>query len=208
MFLLQISPSNDIIILTELKSAEQGRKKMIKEIVLNDRKIQYNLQYKKVKNINLRIKADKTVNVSANLFVSQKAIEKFLLSKSDFIIKALEKEKTLVKKQYFTEDEICDVILKLCKSVYPYFEEKGIKYPLIKFRKMVSQWGNCNFVKGVLTFNTALMYAPPECIEYVVMHEFTHFIVKNHSKSFYEELSKICPQWKSRKKELSEIFIR
>ena len=50
---------------------------MIKEIELNGRKIKYNLEYKKVKNINLRIKQDGSVMLSANRLVSQKQIEEF-----------------------------------------------------------------------------------------------------------------------------------
>ena len=59
---------------------------MIKEINLKDRTIKYNLQYKKVKNINLRIKSDGTVNVSANKNVPQKIIDDFMNSKADFIL--------------------------------------------------------------------------------------------------------------------------
>ena len=66
---------------------------MIKEINLCGKKVTYNLQYKRVKNINLRIKSDCTLNVSASPFVSQKVIEEFLLSKSEWIIRCLEKYK-------------------------------------------------------------------------------------------------------------------
>lgn len=184
---------------------------MIKEIFLNGTKIQYELQYKKVKNINLRIKPDGTVHVSANKRVSQKIIEDFVLSKAEFIQKALEKyenTRTQTQKHYFSEDEIRGVIINLCEKVYPHFEKRGIKYPQIKFRKMVSRWGSCHLAKGILTFNTNLMYAPTECIEYVVAHEFTHFLQANHSSKFYEELEKFCPDWKARRKRLKEILIR
>jgi len=73
---------------------------------------------------------------------------------------------------------------------------------------MVSCWGSCNPKKGVLTFNTYLMYAPPECIKYVVLHEFTHFLQANHSKKFYGELEKVSPQWRECKEQLREINIR
>ena len=83
-----------------------------------------------------------------------------------------------------------------------------IKYPEIKFRKMVSQWGNCRKEKGILTFNTNLIYAPYECIKYVILHEFTHLLQPNHSSAFYNELAKICPDWKMHRKKLSEISLR
>ena len=64
---------------------------MIKTIFLKDRYIKYELTRKNVKNINLRIKSDCNICVSANYFVSEKAVNNFLFKKADLIIKALEK---------------------------------------------------------------------------------------------------------------------
>ena len=180
-------------------------------LYINENKfISYNLTYKKVRNINLRIKPDGSIHVSANKRVSQRVIEGFIISKADFIFKALkmyENRTEQPQKQYFTENEIPDIILRLCEKAYPYYEKIGIKYPQIKFRKMVSRWGSCHPTKGILTFNTNLMYAPYECIEYVVWHEFTHFLQANHSSEFYKELSKVFPDWKVWRKKLKEINI-
>lgn len=70
---------------------------MIKEIILKDRRIEYELQIKAVKNINLRIKADRTVFVSASPSVSEKTLEEFLVSKSDYILNALEYYEDIAK---------------------------------------------------------------------------------------------------------------
>ena len=184
---------------------------MIKKITISGKEIEYSLERKSVKNINLRIKSDGSVFVSANRFVSVGTIEKFLVSKGDFIINAVDKfenaEKTPLT-QYFTEKEIRAVIIELCEKSYPYFSERGIAFPTIKFRKMVSQWGNCRSREGILTFNTNLIYAPIECIEYVVLHEFTHFIEANHSARFYAELEKVCPDWKERRNFMKNIKLR
>lgn len=184
---------------------------MNRVIEVNNTKIQYDLQYKKVKNINLRIKADGSACVSANRKVSQSVIDEFVISKADFIIRAitkLQEKSNLPRIQYHTETEVKELITQLCEKVYPYYTAKGIKYPQIKFRKMVSQWGNCYPQKGILTFNTNLMYAPTVCIEYVVYHELTHFLVANHSAKFYEELEKVCPNWKMCRAKLKEVHIR
>ena len=185
--------------------------KMNREIILGNRTIKYDLQYKKVKNINLRIKPDGSINVSANKKVPQKVLDDFIISKAEFILRALEKYKNMPvkeQKQYYTEDELKELILALCNNVYPYYEKQGIKHPEIKFQKMVSRWGSCHTKKGILTFSTNLMYAPAECIEYVVWHEFTHFLQPNHSTRFYDELAKVYPNWKECRKKLKEISIR
>jgi len=184
---------------------------MIKILKIKDTTIQYDLQYKKVKNINLRIKPDGSINVSANKRVPQKVIGDFIISKADFILRAMEKYKNMPvkeQKQYYTEDELKELIFRLCNMAYPYYERLGIKYPEIKFRKMVSRWGSCHSQKGILTFNTNLMYAPIECIEYVVWHEFTHFLQPNHSSKFYDELVKVYPNWKDCRNKLKDINIR
>lgn len=184
---------------------------MIRKVEANNTLIEYDLQYKKVKNINLRIKADGSIRVSANKSVPKKIIDEFIISKQDFIKKGLERIKKISdkpKRQYYTEPNAKELITQICEKIYPYYAARGICYPKIRFRKMVSQWGNCYPQKGRLTFNTNLMYAPYECIEYVVYHEFTHFLVANHSNKFYEELAKVCPNWKMCRNKLKEIKIR
>lgn len=184
---------------------------MIRKIEADNTAIEYDLQYKKVKNINLRIKSDGSIHVSANKRVPQKVIDDFILSKETLILKALEKIKENTgkpKQRYYSETEVKELITQLCEKVYPYYEARGVKYPQIKFRKMVSMWGNCHPQKGILTFNTNLMYADRECIEYVVYHEFTHFLQANHSRKFYDELEKVCPNWKKCRARLKEVSIR
>ncbi len=184
---------------------------MIRKIEMDHTIIEYELQYKKVKNINLRIKPDGSLCVSANRRVPQNMIDEFIISKWGFILKAQDKIKENAakpKRQYYTELEVKKLILALCEKIYPYYEAKGIKYPEVKFRKMVSQWGNCHPQKGILTFNINLMFTTYDCIEYVVYHEFTHFLVANHSSKFYDELFKVCPSWKTCRAKLKEVNIR
>ena len=231
---------------------------MIKEIVLNGKRIEYELQRKEVKNINLRIKANRTIFLSANPRVSERVIEEFIESKSEYILKALAHYEELAKyapqpKQYVDgetfrvlghnrrlivvdgtknnveSDEsyitltvkdsndfslkkklmdrwlnsICkDTIQSLCDAVYPKFQKYGITVPVVRYRSMVSRWGSCQPKRGVLTFNYALVEAPISCIEYVVVHEFTHFLQPNHSRKFYQQLAMFMPDWEMRKRSL------
>jgi predicted metal-dependent hydrolase len=237
---------------------------MIKRIKLLDKEIEYDLQRKRVKNINLRIKPDKTITVSANPRVQISRIERFILEKQEFILRALEKygkmQKSLpklkryidgetvkvfgqdltlkvflAKKNYVEMDEpfiklyvkdleevslkkkvldkwqykqVEETVIKICEKVYPLFKKYCGDFPTIKFRKMTSRWGSCNFVRNILTFNYALINEPIECVEYVIYHEFTHFIEPNHSKKFYLALSNFLPEYKERKRELRKILIR
>ena len=149
--------------------------------------------------------------IHANKRVPINRIEEFMREKSEFILRALDKFASMPKKekvQYFGDEEIKAVILDICKKIYPSFEKRGIKYPIIKFRKMTSRWGSCNYVKGIITFNTSLKYAPYECIEYVAYHEFCHFLQANHSPLFYKELEAVCPKHRECRKVMKNIQIR
>lgn len=184
---------------------------MIRIVEVNGKTIEYDLQIKKVKNINLRIHSDGRISVSANKWVLKKTIDRFVESKAELIFGVLakiEEKKLTPRVQYYSDKELKELIIGLCREVFPYFEKKGVEFPAIKFRKMVSQWGNCHPKKGVLTFSKNLMFAPLECIKYVVLHEFTHFLVANHSKEFYTELLRVCPDYKELKNKLNDIKIR
>ena len=184
---------------------------ILRNINLKGKTVSYNLSVKNVKNINLRIKSDGSVNVSANRFVPVQKIEEFMQSKADFILNAIEKYSNMPPVEltpYYTESKLCNLILSMCRNAYPYYQKYAIPYPEIKFKKLTSRWGSCHPSKGILTFSTNLVYAPPECVEYVVLHEFTHFLQANHSPKFYSELEKVCPDWKIKRKFLREINIK
>lgn len=64
---------------------------MTHTVTVGDRKITYELTRKKVKNINLRIKPDGTVHVSASTAVTIAVIERFIRERADFILGAIDK---------------------------------------------------------------------------------------------------------------------
>ena len=102
-------------------------------------------------------------------------------------------------------DSLCrQTVTKLCKEIYPSFAALGIDEPAIRFRRMKSRWGSCHLQKRVLTFNLSLIYEPIECIEYVVWHEFVHFLCPDHSPSFYATLVSFLPDWKARRNRLNK----
>ena len=62
---------------------------MNKAIVLNGREVSYELERKRVKNINLRIRSDCSVYVSANDRIADSVIEEFLHKKAEYIVSAI-----------------------------------------------------------------------------------------------------------------------
>lgn len=109
--------------------------------------------------------------------------------------KTSEKKRTVEK--WFSK--MCDQeIGAVCREVYHYFEKYNVTFPLIRFRSMISRWGSCQPKRKVLTFNRRLIEMPKICIEYVVLHEFVHFLQPDHSKRFYALMTMFMPDWKER----------
>ena len=96
---------------------------MTHTVTVGDRKITYELTRKKVKNINLRIKPDGTVHVSASTAVTIAVIERFIRERADFILGAIDKfnAKNDAKKLRFEDEEI----LSILGSEYMLFVYKG-----------------------------------------------------------------------------------
>ena len=74
--------------------------------------------------------------------------------------------------------------------------------PEIRYRTMTSQWGNCRPKQQRVTLNTRLIHYPKECLEYVMLHEYMHFIEPNHSKSFHALLKYHMPSYRQIEKML------
>ena len=86
---------------------------------------------------------------------------------------------------------------------YNVFEEK-IPIPNLKIRKMTSRWGVCNIRNHNVTLNYQLSKYDICCLDYVIVHELSHFIHPNHSKDFWNLVSKYYPQYKECRKMLKE----
>ncbi|MDE5823144.1 MAG: M48 family metallopeptidase [Lachnospiraceae bacterium] len=94
---------------------------------------------------------------------------------------------------------------EICHQVHKQFQQFRVDYPVIKIRRMTSRWGSCQPYKGVVTLNSRLIETPLCCIEYVVMHEFCHFIHPDHSKAFHALMTRLMPDWKQRRQLLNSI---
>lgn len=95
------------------------------------------------------------------------------------------------------------------KLVIKYQEKMSkykIKIPDIEIRKMKSRWGTCFTTKNKIVLNLALIKTPISCIEYVVVHELSHFKYQNHSKNFYNFVSLFIPDWNMRRQILNKEY--
>ena len=79
----------------------------------------------------------------------------------------------------------------------------GVTYGRITIRNQRTRWGRCSG-QGNLNFNCLLMLAPPEVLDYVVVHELCHRKELNHSPRFWAEVARVLPDYKARQAWLKE----
>ena len=88
-------------------------------------------------------------------------------------------------------------------SVKYWASKIGVQYGRIAIKDQKTRWGSCS-TKGNLNFNRRLAAAPSPVKDYVVIHELCHLIEMNHSKKFWNEVSRFCPDHKAHRKWLRE----
>ncbi len=76
--------------------------------------------------------------------------------------------------------------------------------PRLIVKKMRQKWGYCNKRDELITLNLELIKYDVDEIDYVIIHELCHFIHFNHSKQFWECVSKYKPNYKTNRKILRE----
>lgn len=220
---------------------------MRRSIVLRGRRVDYELERKRVRHVNLRIRADGSLYVSAPRLTPLPVVEGLLLSRQDWVLEHLRRREeraaeesdavwlwgeklklalrqgkraavareggTLIltlrdpsdaeEKRRVLENwqkRLCaERVTELCRRYYPAFERRGVPFPTLSFRRMKTRWGSCRPQKGALSFNTRLAELPPDAADYVVVHEFAHFLQPNHSAAFYAEIARVLPDWQERR---------
>ena len=79
----------------------------------------------------------------------------------------------------------------------------GGNYTSITIRDQKTRWGSCSS-RGTLSFNYRLIFAPPQVLDYVVVHELCHLTHMNHSKDFWDQVASVMPEYKTHRLWLKE----
>ena len=116
------------------------------------------------------------------------------------------KDQTILKNalQKWYKREAKKIIIKRLEFYKPKFSvEPGI----IKIKEQKKRWGSCSS-KGNIYFNWRAVMAPPPVIDYIIVHEMSHLIHRNHSDKFWKLVESILPDYKVRKKWLRDYGVR
>ena len=162
------------------------------------------------KTLALQIKGGELI-VRAPMKISTREIENFVCEHKDWIEKHLEKSRERAEKAEqavpLTDSEI-KLLSKQAKALFAeraahYAALIGVDYAKITVRRQKMRWGSCTG-KGNLSFNLALMLAPPRVLDSVVVHELCHRKHMNHSPQFYSEMARVFPDYRECRRWLEE----
>lgn len=74
--------------------------------------------------------------------------------------------------------------------------ELGVDVSHWGIKKMKTRWGSCNAEARRVWLNLELVKKPPECLEYLVVHELVHLLVRTHDERFHALMDRHLPRWK------------
>jgi hypothetical protein len=81
----------------------------------------------------------------------------------------------------------------------------GLRFSSLRIGKALGRWGSCTY-ENKLTFSWLLAMAPPESIDYVIIHELVHTEIKSHGSQFWQEVEKYVPDWRLRREWLRNNY--
>ena len=166
--------------------------------------VDYALTRKRVKNLNLRLAPDGSVRVSAPRGVSEAAVDAFVAAHAGWVRRAQGRAAAAAAARAATPAPDAAACLALYQEVsdrvFPLFAGVlGGEKPTLKVRDMRTRWGSCHPAKRQITLAARLALQPPAAVEYVVVHEYCHFVHPDHQAGFWALVGSILPDYKARR---------
>ena len=184
---------------------------------------------KRVKNLNLRVHRDGTVSLSIPTRTPLAVAQDFLNRRAGWIAAHIERVHTRAAERTHA-GATADGLVPLWGRLQPapggaeeiealYRREVARALPSAiargearvgvhaagwQIRRMTSRWGSCTPARRTIRINSALAAYPPECLDYVVIHELTHLLEPSHNARFHALLDRFCP----RNREIARILKR
>lgn len=167
------------------------------------------LTRKRIKNLNLRIhRSGGFVEVSAPTYVRDRDVERFVREKRPWIdAKIAQVAASPAAEAAEAAPEQVAAWRAVVEACVPALVEAwepimGVKAGKLAYRNMTSRWGSCQPSTGRICINVRLALYPPECLEYVVVHELCHLLERGHGPRFKALMDTFMPDWRARRAKL------
>ena len=168
--------------------------------------MQYRIIRSDRKTVALQIKAGEVI-VRAPRAMRQDEIADFVARHEDWIRKKLATFQKEPSAPRLTEEGIA-LLTERARAIIPprvayYASLIGVDYNRVTIRHQKTKWGSCSGKKN-LNFNCLLLLTPTEVMDSVIVHELCHLKHMNHSKAFYNEVLRVCPDYKKHSRWLKQ----
>lgn len=88
-----------------------------------------------------------------------------------------------------------------------YAERMGVEYEKIELRNQRTRWGSCS-TGGTVSLNWRLVMAPPEVVDYLVVHELAHLVEQHHGTDFWELVGEQIAEYKEQAEWLDQNSVK
>lgn len=167
------------------------------------------------KSLGLEVRDANTVLARIPTRVSDRELKAFvenhrswILEKTEVMAEREEKRKSTPAPppELLSKTDRMKIQLKIGKRVRHYCEAMGVTVAYVTVKNQKTRWGSCS-AKGNVNFNYQLAFLPDELLDYVVIHELAHRRHMNHSRAFWAEVEKYCPDYLERREQLKEYSL-
>ncbi|PMN51746.1 metal-dependent hydrolase [Vibrio lentus] len=91
-------------------------------------------------------------------------------------------------------------------TLLPLWQEKlGVEANDVGIKKMKTKWGSCNSTDKRIWLNLELAKKPPECLEFILVHEHIHLLERHHNDRFRSLMDEHLPDWRERRRLLNSL---
>jgi len=159
------------------------------------------------KNIRISVKPDGRVLVTMPKNASFLRAKEFVLKNKDWIKERVSKSTPKTRENEAVIEERRKLAHKILpKRLDELARKYGFKYAKVFVKNQRTVWGSCSY-RNNINLNLNLVALDSEFIDYVLLHELTHTVHKNHQKAFYDLLTKNMPNALDVQKRLKKIKI-
>lgn len=128
-----------------------------------------------------------------------------LVLSGDKALLTVRRESTAKQREAFVNEWYRGLLKEQIEKYLPIWEQRtGLHCSAWQTKYMTTRWGTCNTKTGKIWLNLQLAKKPPECLEYVILHELTHLKIRNHGKDFVAFMDEHMPYWREIRKNLND----
>ncbi|OZB42101.1 MAG: metal-dependent hydrolase [Alishewanella sp. 34-51-39] len=181
--------------------------------------ITLDLQRKPIKNLHISVlPPEGKVRVSAPLKLSDTAIRMAVVKRiawireqqADFAAQPRQSEREMCTGEthylwgrgyrldvaQILQDWYRTILRKRVEPLIQQWQERiGVTASFVGIKRMKTKWGSCNPSTGRIWLNLELVKKPPECLEFIIVHELVHLLERHHNERFKALMQQHLPKW-------------